>query len=82
VSKCRGQVGLRRRQDAASTRGNHPLSCTRDWCPDLFCTIRILSKLRLQRESIYGAERFEDGASQINKSDMFFRDDGELRMLN
>ena len=28
--------------------------------------------------SSYGAERFEDGASQINKSDMFFGDDGEL----
>lgn len=26
----------------------------------------------------YGAERFEDGASQINKSDMFFGDDGNL----
>ena len=26
----------------------------------------------------YGAERFEDGASQINKSDMFFGDDGSL----
>lgn len=26
----------------------------------------------------YGAERFEDGASQINKSDMFFGDDGEI----
>lgn len=26
----------------------------------------------------YGAERFEDGASQINKSDMFYGDDGEL----
>ena len=26
----------------------------------------------------YGAERFEDGASQINKSDMFFGDDGDL----
>ena len=26
----------------------------------------------------YGAERFEDGASQINKSDMFFGDDGLL----
>ena len=24
----------------------------------------------------YGAERFEDGASQINKSDMYFGDDG------
>lgn len=35
----------------------------------LFILIPILS---------YGAERFEDGASQINKSDMFFGDDGEL----
>jgi hypothetical protein len=26
----------------------------------------------------YGAERFEDGASQINKSDMYFGDDGEI----
>ena len=26
--------------------------------------------------SSYGAERFEDGASQINKSDMYFGDDG------
>ena len=26
----------------------------------------------------YGAERFEDGASQINKSDMFFGDDEPL----
>lgn len=26
----------------------------------------------------YGAERFEDGASQINKSDMYFGDDGDL----
>lgn len=26
--------------------------------------------------SRYGAERFEDGASQINKSDMYFGDDG------
>ena len=26
----------------------------------------------------YGAERFEDGASQINKSDMFYGDDGEI----
>jgi hypothetical protein len=26
----------------------------------------------------YGAERFEDGASQINKSDMFFGDDGHI----
>ena len=26
----------------------------------------------------YGAERFEDGASQINKSDMFYGDDGDI----
>ena len=26
----------------------------------------------------FGAERFEDGASQINKSDMFFGDDGDI----
>jgi hypothetical protein len=26
----------------------------------------------------YGAERFEDGASQINKSDMFFGDDADI----
>jgi hypothetical protein len=43
-------------------------------------------KITGQRQSLtsffvlysYGAERFEDGASQINKSDMFFGDDGEL----
>jgi Taurine catabolism dioxygenase TauD, TfdA family len=29
-------------------------------------------------KSSYGAERFEDGASQINKSDMFFGDDGDI----
>jgi hypothetical protein len=29
-------------------------------------------------ECRYGAERFEDGASQINKSDMFFGDDGDI----
>ena len=28
--------------------------------------------------SSYGAERFEDGASQINKSDMFYGDDGDI----
>ncbi len=26
----------------------------------------------------YGAERFEDGASQINKSDMYYGDDGAI----
>jgi hypothetical protein len=26
----------------------------------------------------YGAERFEDGSSRINKSDMFFGDDGDI----
>lgn len=47
--------------------------------PTWFCNVHShSSKLRKDRESIYGAERFEDGASQINKSDMFFGDDGEL----
>lgn len=47
--------------------------------PTWFCNVHShSSKLRKERESIYGAERFEDGASQINKSDMFFGDDGEL----
>lgn len=47
--------------------------------PTWFCNVHShSSKLRKQRESKYGAERFEDGASQINKSDMFFGDDGEL----
>ena len=33
---------------------------------------------RSSNDNSYGAERFEDGASQINKSDMFYGDDGEL----
>ena len=36
------------------------------------------SPLSFETTRSYGAERFEDGASQINKSDMFFGDDGEL----
>ena len=53
----------------------HPV--TKD--PTWFCNVHShSSKLRKDRESVYGAERFEDGASQINKSDMFFGDDGEL----
>eukprot|EP00522_Entomoneis_paludosa_P011543 CAMPEP_0172455616 /NCGR_PEP_ID=MMETSP1065-20121228/12157_1 /TAXON_ID=265537 /ORGANISM="Amphiprora paludosa, Strain CCMP125" /LENGTH=422 /DNA_ID=CAMNT_0013208083 /DNA_START=210 /DNA_END=1478 /DNA_ORIENTATION=+ len=47
--------------------------------PTWFCNVHShSSKLRKDRESIYGAERFEDGASQINKSDMFFGDDGQI----
>lgn len=47
--------------------------------PTWFCNVHShSSKLRKDRESVYGAERFEDGASQINKSDMFYGDDGEL----
>merc|ERR1711865_1371614 len=47
--------------------------------PTWFCNVHSHSSvLRKQRESIYGAERFEDGASQINKSDMFFGDDGGI----
>jgi len=53
----------------------HPVTGDPTW----FCNVHSHSSvLRKQRESIYGAERFEDGASQINKSDMFFGDDGEL----
>ena len=37
-----------------------------------------LMVLRFLLLNSYGAERFEDGASQINKSDMFFGDDGDI----
>jgi len=53
----------------------HPVSGEPTW----FCNVHSHSSmLRKQRESVYGAERFEDGASQINKSDMFFGDDGDI----
>ncbi|VEU37678.1 unnamed protein product [Pseudo-nitzschia multistriata] len=52
---------------------NHPVTGEPTW----FCNVHShSSKLRKDRESVYGAERFEDGASQINKSDMYFGDDG------
>jgi hypothetical protein len=41
-------------------------------------TLSLFSLNLLVCSFSYGAERFEDGASQINKSDMFFGDDGEL----
>ena len=44
-------------------------------------SLAIFSHLQLLYALIlysYGAERFEDGASQINKSDMYFGDDGEI----
>jgi len=53
----------------------HPVTGDPTW----FCNVHShSSKLRKDRESTYGAERFEDGASQINKSDMFYGDDGQL----
>lgn len=53
----------------------HPVTGDPTW----FCNVHShSSKLRKDRESIYGAERFEDGASQINKSDMFYGDDGDI----
>lgn len=53
----------------------HPVTGDPTW----FCNVHShSSKLRKDREGTYGAERFEDGASQINKSDMFYGDDGEL----
>jgi alpha-ketoglutarate-dependent taurine dioxygenase len=53
----------------------HPVTGEPTW----FCNVHShSSKLRKEREGKYGAERFEDGASQINKSDMFFGDDGDI----
>lgn len=54
---------------------SHPVTQEPTW----FCNVHSHSSiLRQQREKVYGAERFEDGASRINKSDMFFGDDGAL----
>lgn len=53
----------------------HPVTGDPTW----FCNVHShSSKLRKDREKKYGAERFEDGASQINKSDMFYGDDGDI----
>ncbi|GMI18373.1 hypothetical protein TrLO_g7914 [Triparma laevis f. longispina] len=53
----------------------HPVSGEATW----FCNVHShSSKLRKEREAIYGAEKFEDGASRINKSDMFYGDDGHI----
>jgi len=53
----------------------HPVTGDPTW----FCNVHShSSKLRKDRESLYGAERFEDGASRINKSDMYFGDDGDI----
>jgi len=54
---------------------SHPVTGEPHW----FCNVHShSSKLRKDREDVYGAERFEDGASQINKSDMYFGDDGQI----
>jgi hypothetical protein len=53
----------------------HPVTGEPTW----FCNVHShSSKLRKEREKEFGAEKFEDGASQINKSDMFYGDDGDL----
>merc|ERR1719297_671071 len=53
----------------------HPLTGDPTW----FCNVHShSSKLRKDREAVYGVERFEDGASQINKSDMYYGDDGTI----
>jgi len=53
----------------------HPVTGDPTW----FCNVHShSSKLRKDREDTFGAERFEDGASQINKSDMYFGDDGSI----
>lgn len=47
--------------------------------PTWFCNVHSHSSvLRKKREDIYGAERFESGASRINKSDMYFGDDDTI----
>ncbi|KAH8054456.1 TauD/TfdA-like taurine catabolism dioxygenase [Aureococcus anophagefferens] len=47
--------------------------------PTWFCNVHSHSaKLRKSREKIYGEELFTDGASQINKSDMYYGDDSDL----
>lgn len=53
----------------------HPVTGEPHW----FCNVHShSSKLRKDREAVYGAERFEDSASQINKSDMYYGDDGAI----
>jgi len=53
----------------------HPESGEPTW----FCNVHSHSSmLRKRREELYGAERFESGASQINKSDMYYGDGAEL----
>lgn len=53
----------------------HPVTGKPTW----FCNVHShSSKLRAQREEVYGAERFESGASRINKSDMYFGDGQDL----
>jgi len=50
----------------------HPVTGDPTW----FCNVHSHSSfLRKEREGKYGAERFEDGASQINKSDMYYGND-------
>jgi len=49
----------------------HPETGEATW----FCNVHSHSSfLRKEREKKYGAERFESGASQINKSDMYYGD--------
>lgn len=53
----------------------HPVTGEPTW----FCNVHSHSaKLRKSREAEFGAEKFEDGASQINKSDFFYGDDGDI----
>jgi alpha-ketoglutarate-dependent taurine dioxygenase len=53
----------------------HPVTGEPTW----FCNVHShSSKLRKSREEDNGAEKFEDGASQINKSDFYYGDDGDL----
>lgn len=72
VWREQGYDGVRMLQARAPVQPpvvQHPVSGEPTW----FCNVHSHSSLlRKQREGLYGAERFESGASQINKSDMYY----------
>lgn len=72
VWREKGYDGVRMLQARAPVQPpvvEHPVSGEPTW----FCNVHSHSSvLRKQREQLYGAERFESGASQINKSDMYY----------
>ncbi|KAG8458148.1 hypothetical protein KFE25_011679 [Diacronema lutheri] len=78
VWREQGYDGVRMLQARAPVQPpvvEHPVTGEPTW----FCNVHSHSSaLRKQREALYGAERFESGASQINKSDMYYGDGAEL----